>query len=300
MNPDSNFVSRSVAGAYCENDTCTWYSTWEGATEEYTSKRPAKRLDFIGGWTPTISLIEWHCMRLMKSKQKSLPLVLLNDYIGLRNVAVYKDEGDTILFGGAFLEYTKLTTTKEGRILTYDGTGTPWNYVVTRHTPLDVDQYARRLSKTPKVGNPSPTERSAFIIQKDTIRLAYGRPLKRGREIFGGVVPYDSVWRTGAGDPTQIDLPYNIKIGETKIPKGSYSLYTVPGRKAWQLIFNKDLKAWPTDPNRDADFAIVPMNVSKTKAITEQFIIRIEPTTDGGMIKMTWDTTEAHVKFNVE
>ena len=300
MNPDSNFVGRSVAGAYCDSDSCTWYGVWEGATEEYSRKHSTKRLDFIGGWTPTISLIEWHCMRLLKSNQKSLPLVLLNDYIGLRNVAVYKGEKDTILFGGAFLEYTKLTTTKEGRILTYDGTGTPWNYIVTRHVPLDVDQYARRLSKTPKLGNPSPTENAEFISKKDTIRLSYGRPSKRGRQIFGAVVPYDSIWRAGAGDPTKIDLPYDIRFGKTQIPKGSYSLYTVPGRNAWQLIFNADLRQWPTDPNRSADVAVVPMKVRSVASVAERFSIDIKPSAPGGIITMTWDGTEAFVEFRVE
>ncbi len=300
MHPDSNFIGSGVAGAYCESDSCSWYGVWQGVTEEYSRKHATKRLDFIGGWTPTISLIEWNCMRLTKSKEKMLPLMLLNDYIGVREVAVYKGEQDTILFGGPFLEYTKLTTNAEGRILTYDGTGTPWNYIVTRHEPLDVDQFAKRLSKTPKVGVPSPTENVDFVVQKDTIRLSYGRPAKRGRQIFGSVVPYDSVWRTGAGDPTKIDLPYDIKIGKTQIPKGAYILYTIPRRSSWQLIFNKDLQAWPTDPNRSADFATVPMKVRNLEEVTERFIIHIEPSAKGGIIKMTWDQTEATAEFQVK
>lgn len=299
MNPDSTFSGRGVVGTTCESDSCTWYSSWMGDEVEYQRKHPAKHLDFIGGWTPTISLIEWNCMRLLKSGQNTLPMTLLNDYIGTREIALYKGNQDTILFGGPFLEYTKLTTTPDGRIKTYDGTGTPWNYIVTRHELIDVDAVAKRLSKTPKIGIPSPEVEDAFPVQGDTIKISYGRPAMRGRKIFGGVVPYDSIWRTGAGDPTKIDLPYSIKIGKILIPKGRYSLFTIPRATAWTLIFNTDLEQWPTDPNPSADFAQVPMQVRQLKESIERFIIEISPTEKGGIIKMTWDQTQAVAEFKV-
>jgi hypothetical protein len=299
MDPDSNFISKGIAGAMCEADSCTWYSAWPGTEAEYERKHPAKHLDFIGGWTPTLSLIEWNCMRLLKSGQTMLPMILLNDYIGVRDIALYKGKSDTILFGGPFLEYTKITTTPDGRIKTYDGTGTPWNYIVTPHEHLDVDVIAKRLSKSPKIGVPSPEVKVDFVIQEDTIKLSYGRPAKRGRKIFGGVVPYDSLWRTGAGDPTKIDLPYSVRFGKTLIPKGRYSLYTVPRVNEWLLIFNTDLKQWPTDPDRSAEFAKVPMKVRAPKEATERFTINIEPAKKGGILTLTWDDTEAHSSFEV-
>ena len=300
MDPDSSHtVSRGTEGAVCEGDSCTWFGAWPGDEEEYERKHAAKHLDFIGGWTPTISLIEWNCKRLLKSGQPTLPMTLLNDYIGVKDIALYKGNKDTIIFGGPFLEYTKMTTTPDGRILTYDGTGTPWNYIVTRHDPIDVDVVARRLSKTPKIGVPSPEVKMDFAIAGDTISISYGRPAKRGRKIFGGVVPYDSVWRTGAGDPTKIDLPYHIRIGKTRIPKGSYSLYTIPRNTEWMLIFNKNLKQWPTDPDRSADIAQVSMKVRKPEEPVDRFSIQVDAVKGGGVIKFSWDETEAYVPFEV-
>lgn len=299
MKPDSSFVTSSggVEGVSFANDTCTYFGSWPGEEGEYINKYALKHIDFIGGWTPFLSLIEWNCMRLKKSGGESLPLNLINDYIGTREVAVFMGNKDTMIFGGPFLEYTKLKVSPEGRILAYDGTSTPWNFIVTKHAPINVDEEAKRMSKKPKIGIPSPNVNGKFFIANDTIAITYGSPHKRGRQIFGGVVPYDSVWRTGANDPTKITLPYAIQFGKVTIPKGEYAVYTIPRPNAWTLIFNSDLKRWPTDPDRGKDIALIPMQVRKPVKPADQLIIDIEPAKDGGIIKITWDETEAFAPF---
>jgi hypothetical protein len=300
MKPDSSYITTwGTQGVFCENDSCTWFASGAGAETEYTNKRPAKQMNFIGGWTPTLSLVEWNCMRLLKSGKQSLPITMLNDYIGIRQVSISKAKGDTIIFGGPFLEYTKIRTTSAGRIISYDGTGTPWNYIANKHEPIDVDEMAKRLFKTNKIGIPSPEVSVKFPVSGDTIQLSYGRPSRRDRTIFGGIVPYDSVWRTGAGSPTQITLPYNIHFGKIKIPNGKYSLYTIPRPDGWTLIFNTDLKQWPTDPDRSKDIAMIPLKIKKPGQQTETFTILIEEAKGGGMIRFIWDETEAFANFKV-
>lgn len=300
MNPDSSYITTGVIeGIYCENDTCTWYNSVRGRQNEYINKRPAKHLNFIGGWTPTLSLIEWNCMRLIKSGQQSLPITMINDNIGIRNVAVSKGKGDTLIFGGDFLEYAKIKATPEGKIVAYDGTATPWNYIVTKLAPINVDEMAKRMSKKPKIGIPSPKAVLNFAIANDTIGLSYGRPFKRGRKIFGGVVPYDSVWRTGANGLTKLKLPYDVQFGKITIPKGEYGLFTIPREDGWTLIFNTDFKQWPTEPNRSKDFALVPLQVQKAAQPTDQFTIIIDPVKGGGIIKFIWDETEVFAPFRV-
>lgn len=301
MDPDNSAVTKSATeGIICENDTCTYFNASFGGKTEYVNKYAVKHMDFMGGWTPTLSLIQWNCMRLIKSGKQTLPITMLNDYIGVRQVAVSKANNDTLVFGGPFLEYTKITTTVEGKILSYDGTATPWNYIVTKHDPINIDDVARRMSKKPKIGNPSPGVKVKFPIAGDTINLSYDRPSKRGRKIFGGVVPFDSVWRTGAGNATKINLPFDIQFGKTVIPKGQYSLYTIPRlNNEWSLIFNTDLKRWPTDPDRTKDFALVALKVRNPAKQTDQFTIDIEAIKDGGIIKFTWDDTEAFAPFNI-
>lgn len=238
-------------------------------------------------------------MRLMKSGAPSLPLTMINDYIGIRHVAISKGNKDTLIFGGDFLEYTKIKTTPEGKIVAYDGTATPWNYIVTKVAPINVDETAKRMSNKPKIGIPSPKAIVGFAIASDTISLSYGRPLKRGRKIFGGVVPYDSVWRTGANDLTKLTLPYDIQFGKVTITKGEYGLYTIPRENGWTLIFNTDFKRWPTEPNRSKDVALVPLRVRKVGQSVDQFTITIEPDQDGGIVRLIWDDTEAYAPFKV-
>jgi hypothetical protein len=300
MNPDTNYAMLSgTEGIFCNGDSCTYFASWADNDQEYSNVWPVKQIHFMGGWTPTLSLIEYHCMRLIQSGKPYLPLTLLNNYIGVRDVGVWKGKNDSIIFGGPFLEYAKIKTTPDGRILNYDGTGTPWNYIVTKHPPIDVDEAAKRLSKTKKIGIPSPEVEESFAFGNDTIKVAYGRPFKRGRKIFGGVVPYDSLWRTGAGHPTLITLPFSIVIGKQIIPKGNYSNYTIPKFADWTLIFNTDLERWPTDPDRKKDFAQVQIKSKKSPTIVDQFTIVIDPVKDGGVIRFSWDDTEAIVPFKV-
>lgn len=300
MNPDSSYITSSgTEGIYCENDTCTWFFAGRGDETEYVNKRAVKHIDFIGGWTPTLSLIEWNCMRLIKSGAQSLPITLINDYIGIRNVAITKKSEDTLIFGGDFLEYTKIKVTPEGRIISYDGTASPWNYIAHKLEPINIDEVAKRMTKKPKIGIPSPEVKVDFAVENDTIRLSYGRPRKRGRKIFGGIVPYDSVWRTGAGDPTKINLPYDIQFGKTIVPKGEYSLYTIPRVDRWTLIFNTSLDQWPTEPDRSKDFAMIPVEIRKAAEQTDQFTITIEPVKGGGIIKLIWDETEVDAPFKI-
>lgn len=300
MKPDSSYItSYGTEGVFCENDTCTYFFSNREGQDEYVNDHQAMKMDFIGGWTPTISLIEWNCMRLMKSGQQILSITMLNDYIGVRQVAVSKVDGNSMIFGGDFLEYAKIKTSPEGRIIAYDGTSTPWNYIVTKHKPINVDEIAKRMSKKPKIGIPSPKEEVNFRIAEDTINLSYSRPFKRGREIFGGIVPFDSIWRTGANDATTINFPYDVLFGDIAIPKGEYCIYTIPRIDGWTLIFNSDFEHWPTEPNRSKDFALIPLRVRNNVRSTEQLTITIEPVKEGGIIKFIWDETEAFAPFKV-
>jgi len=283
----------------CQNDTCYWFASHIGANGEYLNKHPASSMHFIGGWTPILSLFEWNALRLRNAGSEMLPLRMMNDYIGVYDIAIRAAGKDSLVFGGPFLEYTKIKTDADGRITTIDGTGTPWNYKVTKHPPMDIYDLARRMQKTPGIGVPSPEVIEHYKVANTAFEVAYGKPFKRGRKIFGGIVPYDSVWRTGAGHPTVLSLGEDIKIGKTIIPKGKYSLYTIPRQDKWTLIFNTDLKKWPTDPNREKDLAEVELKVNRLPKAVEQFKIDITEDRKGGILKLIWDDVEAYTPFEV-
>ncbi len=304
FNSSLPFSAKSGAFEYrlnmnCKNDTCTYYNSIIGVNGEKIYKHPTPKVDFVGGWVPFISLMEWHCMRLVQSGEQELPLKMINHNIGVYDIGVHFLNKDTVIFGGPFLEYTKIRIDKAGKILGVDGMGTPWSYYVTKHAPINIDEIAKRMAKTHGIGIPSPTETIQSVIQGSKISLTYGRPYKRGRTIFGSVVPYDTLWRTGAGGPTVLTIQNDIKVGNTVIPKGEYSIYTIPKKKEWSLIFSTDIKSWPTDPNRSKDFAQVTIPIEKAKNIKQQFTIEIVETKNSGELRFCWDDVIAVAKFEV-
>ena len=222
---------------------------------------------------------------------------MTNYELGVFDIGIRRQSEDTIIFGGPFIEYGKGLIDSDGSLKFYDGTGTSWNYHITKHPPMDIDQVAKRLTDTKPIGVASPRETQTYNIKGNNITVNYGRPYRRGREIFGGIVPYDSVWRTGAGTHTSITFEKDIKLGEHILPKGKYSIYTVPGRDGWELIFNTDFSRWPTDPDRSKDLVTVNMSVEKTTDEREQLAIEITETNKGGRISVAWDDVVLHADF---
>ena len=146
----------------------------------------------------------------------------------------------------------------------------------------------------------SPRDSAVATIGGARVAIDYGRPSKRGREIFGGLVPYNAVWRTGANAATGFVTSQPLKMGATTVPAGSYTLYTIPTASGWTLIVNKQTGQWGTDYDQARDQARIPMQVKKAAAPAEQFTIAIEPSGQtGGVLAMTWDTTRAELPFTV-
>lgn len=103
-----------------------------------------------------------------------------------------------------------------------------------------VAQQAPQL-KTPR---PSPKASLTQTVGITDITISYSRPGVKGREIWGGLVPYDKVWRTGANEATTISFSEDVMIGGQKLAKGMYSLHTIPGKDEWTVIFNSVADQW--------------------------------------------------------
>src|SRR5271165_2225045 len=91
-----------------------------------------------------------------------------------------------------------------------------------------------------------PAQATLTFADGKTVTVDYSRPSMRNRKIFGGLVPYDQVWRTGANAATSLKTDVDLNIGGTKVPAGSYTVYTIPGMSSWQLIINKQTGQWGT------------------------------------------------------
>jgi hypothetical protein len=141
-----------------------------------------------------------------------------------------------------------------------------------------------------------PGEATLKFDDGKTVTIQYSRPSMRGRKIFGGLVPYDEVWRTGANAATSLKTDAALTIGSANVPAGSYTLYTLPGASAWKLIINKQTGQWGTEYSQSQDLARVDMKVSQRSSPLEEFTISFDKA--GGTsatFKLEWDTTVASV-----
>lgn len=122
---------------------------------------------------------------------------------------------------------------------------------------------------------PSPTQTIKQEFAIGSIELTYSRPAAKGRKIFGDLVPYNKLWRTGANAATKIVLTEPLEIGGKNIDTGSYVLYTIPGIDSWDIIFNKGLKNWGIDGYKESeDVARIRVEPMKMKTKTESFTMQ--------------------------
>ena len=142
----------------------------------------------------------------------------------------------------------------------------------------------------------SPRDTARGTVGGAQVLIDYGRPSKRGREIFGGLVPYGRVWRTGANSATTLVTDRDLTIGGTAVPAGTYTIYTLPERERWQLVVNRQTGQWGTEYNQEQDLARIPMQVRQAAQPVEQFEVAFVPGESGGQVlELRWDTTVASV-----
>lgn len=140
---------------------------------------------------------------------------------------------------------------------------------------------------------PSPLGEVEQKIGLTDIEVEYSRPGKKGREIFGKLVPYGKMWRTGANASTKIELSDDIKINGKELKKGKYALYTIPGESEWTIIFHNNLSYWGVgDYKQEEDALRITAKPTKIDATVETFTIEFGYfTTTGGKLMLMWGNT---------
>ncbi len=121
-------------------------------------------------------------------------------------------------------------------------------------------------------------------------RVIYSRPQKKGREIFGELVPYGKIWRTGANEATEITFYDDVEFNGNKVDAGTYTLYTIPNEKNWTIILNKDINVWGAYKyDQSKDVMRTEVKTNETAATVENFSITFRPADNGANLLMGWD-----------
>jgi hypothetical protein len=132
-----------------------------------------------------------------------------------------------------------------------------------------------------------------------TVKTDYSSPRMKGRKIYGGLVPYGEVWRTGANEATTFVTSADVEVGGTTVPAGSYTLFTVPAADKWTLIINKTTGEWGIPYKYESnELARVDMNVSKLDAPVENLAIAYDKSKAGCVLRIDWETTRAAVNIS--
>ena len=141
---------------------------------------------------------------------------------------------------------------------------------------------------------PSPTQTVKQDFGLGTIELTYSRPAAKGRKIFGDLVPYNKLWRTGANAATRLVFTDNVEIGGKRLDTGTYVLYTIPGIESWEIIINKGIKNWGVDGYKESEdvcrFRVEPIKMKeKLESFTMEFAT-IKP--ESCELHIKWAKTE--------
>ena len=136
--------------------------------------------------------------------------------------------------------------------------------------------------------------------QKAVVRVIYSRPQKKGREVFGGMVAYGKVWRTGANENPEIKFYQNVTIGGQKVKAGTYSLFAIPGEKEWNIIINTDLDYWGAYRYKEQnDLLRIKAPTQKLDDVIEAFTIQfVGDGENKAVMKMAWDQTLVEVPIS--
>jgi hypothetical protein len=188
----------------------------------------------------------------------------------------------------------QMTLDAQGRLTWFSAVGTALQVVVERVAAVDIERAGPAFAARP-LGALSPRDTVRGTVDGAELWVQYGRPSTRGREIFGQVVPWDEVWRTGANAATHFHTPVDLTIGGAEVPAGTYTLWTLPARDGWKLIVNRQTGQWGTDYHADRDLVRVDLRVETLPAPVELLTVGIEPEGTGAVLRISWDRTRVSV-----
>jgi hypothetical protein len=257
----------------------------------------------VVGTTPiTYAVLEQAVKQAIAEGADSLPLTLLSASGRMRPNALVRHSTDSVsvdFFGSPMVASVE----SDGRVSGRSGEQTTMKVVGERVSRIDVDNlasdFAARDARGEGLGVPSPGATLEKQAGGANFEVVYSRPATRGREIFGGLVPWNEVWRTGANAATIFTTDRNLVMGDARIPAGSYTLWTIFTPESATLIINSQTGQWGTAYDATQDFVRVPLTQETLSEPVERFAIDIEEADGGAVLQLSWDTSRFSIPMTV-
>jgi hypothetical protein len=222
------------------------------------------------------------------------PLNLLNPFAGRpQGSGLVRRDADTVgilYFGNPLL----VARDASGALAAVTGRETTMRIEIQpASADLDIaalaDGYAARDAAGTGIGVPSPADTARGSVAGADIEIAYSQPAVRGRQVWGGLVPFDEVWRTGANAATTFSTSADIVLGDVAIPAGEYTLWTLLSEDGGTLIVNSQTGQWGTAYDEAQDFARTGLGQESVPTPVERFTIGVDGDAGGGRLTLTWD-----------
>lgn len=258
------------------------------------------------GTLPFIDMVHWPFELAFQHAVKAVEDSITQQLLTGRRTSgfvIHKLSADSLTFRHPSRGVMGVTINSTGSLMKLDAALTTRKLIVTRTNELDFKALASAFVERDKNGSPfgalSGAVSEDFSFMGADFTVQYGSPQKRGREIFGGIVPWGQRWRTGANRATHFKTSKDLKIGTLEVPTGEYTLFTIPAPDGGTLIINKQTGQNGQSYDVKRDLGRVPMSLSLQDTVTEGFTVTVEESNTGGTLNLIWDKSVFSVDFTL-
>ena len=301
-NPDGPAAEEFVVTM--EGDSATVERYREDGTDTIRVATPEGAIPVVGRVPMAYGLLEQTIHQAFASGSDSVGVTLLpagSQRTRLNYVArVGSDTVAMDFFGSRMLA----SVTSDGDVVGITGRETTMQVMGKQVSDLNfellAEDFAVRDVRGEGFGVASPGATLQATVGGANLEIKYSQPSQRGRELFGGLIPFSTVWRTGANSATVFTTDRDLMIGGTSLPAGSYTLWTTYTAESGTLIINSQTGQWGTAYDASQDFAHVDMTRESLSDPVERFTFAVEGEGSEGVLQLKWGTTQFSVPIKVQ
>jgi len=261
-------------------------------TDTVAVESEATLVPSVGRLPLAVGMVDYATRRAVAQGADKMDISILAPLPGRPSSNAIEARGDGVYTLGYFGSPQIITVDADGAVQSISGRETTVRVEIVPSEPLDVAalaaDFAARDASGSGLGVPSPTDTVVATIDGADLEVVYSRPAMRGREIWGGLVPYDQVWRTGANAATQFRTSRPIRLGDLDVPAGEYTLWSTFTADGGTLIVNSQTGQWGTAYDAEQDFGRVALEQRTADEAAERFTIEVAESDAGPELRLVW------------